>query len=110
LDCSICNGSGYEHAIGTWLPHQNFGDPDCPGFLLGVLDGEQGYIGCNDCYAVIQTVPAAYLLTVLKQMELNLDSSVERCPHCGKANRLEGLSQVFIYICRECGKVVKLGR
>jgi hypothetical protein len=110
MDCPICNGSGYENVIGTWLPHQNFGDSDCCGFLLGIADGELAYITCNDCDAVIQTLAAANLQRILTEMELTLDSCAELCPHCGKVNLMVGFSQMLLYTCRECGKVVQAGQ
>ena len=53
-DCPTCNGSGHEGVTATWNPHSEFGDPECCGFLFGVTDGDQGYIGCNDCDAVVR--------------------------------------------------------
>ena len=44
MDCPTCNGSGYEAATATWLPHANFGDENCPGFLYGIADSHRGYI------------------------------------------------------------------
>jgi hypothetical protein len=31
-DCPACHGSGYEGVTATWVPHCDFGDPECPGF------------------------------------------------------------------------------
>jgi hypothetical protein len=43
-DCPVCHGSGYEGVTGTWLPHCDFGDLQCAGFLYGIVRGDQGYI------------------------------------------------------------------
>ncbi len=54
----MCNGSGYEGVTATFVPHADHGDSECPGLLFGVVDGDTAYIGCNDCDAVVRTMPA----------------------------------------------------
>ena len=109
MDCPTCNGSGYEGVTATWLPHQNFGDPDCSGFLFGITSDDMGYIGCNDCDGVVRVLPASKLQGALDEMELSMESCTEICPHCGKVNLFVGFSTMLIYTCRECGEPVKLG-
>jgi len=77
-DCPICNGSGFEGVIGTWIPHADFGDPSCPGFLIGLASGDTGHIECNDCDAVVQVLPAADLQKTLDEMESTLNVATEQ--------------------------------
>ena len=107
-DCPICQGSGWEGMIATWIPHQNFGDSECGGFLYGLVRGDEGYIECNDCDAVVRTVPAAELRQTLNEMESTLELTSEQCPHCGKVNLFPGFSMMMVYTCRECGELVRL--
>src|ERR1044071_9714178 len=79
-DCPVCNGTGFEGVVGTTLPHSEFGDADCCGCLNGISRGEQADIVCNECDAVVRTVPAAELQQTLTEMELSLDMSTEMCP------------------------------
>jgi hypothetical protein len=94
--------------IATWIPHQNFGDSECGGFLYGLVRGDEGYIECNDCDAVVRTVPAAELRQTLNEMESTLELTSEQCPHCGKVNLFPGFSMMMVYTCRECGELVRL--
>ncbi len=41
-------------------------------------------------------------------MELTLDVASEMCPHCGSVNLLSGFTEVLVYTCRQCGRVVGL--
>jgi hypothetical protein len=108
-DCPICNGSGWEGMIATWVPHSSAGDPECPGFLYGLVreDG-QGYIECNDCDAVIRKMPADQLQQTLNEMEAGPDVVSEQCPHCKGVNLFPAFSQTMVYTCRHCGEIVRL--
>jgi hypothetical protein len=94
--------------ISTWVPHQDFGDPDCGGFWYGIVRGDQGFIECNDCDAVIRVLPAADLRQTLNEMESSIEVATEQCPYWGKVNLMPGFSVVMVYTCRECGEVVRL--
>jgi hypothetical protein len=107
-DCPVCHGSGWEGMIATWVPHQDSGDPDCGGFLYGLVRDGQGYIECNDCDAVVRTVPAAQLRQTLNEMEASLDVASEKCPHCGSVNLFPAFSVMRAYTCRQCRKLVRL--
>jgi hypothetical protein len=89
-DCPICHGSGWEGMIATWIPHCDAGDPECAGFLYGLVRGDQGYIECNDCDAVIRTVLPDQLRQTLDEMEAGLELAIEQCPYCGKVNLFPG--------------------
>jgi len=94
--------------IATWVPHAEVGDPECPGFLYGLVRDGQGFIECNDCDAVVRTVPAAELRQTLNEMEASLDVASEKCPHCGKVNLFPGFAAMMIYTCQHCGEAVRL--
>jgi hypothetical protein len=96
--------------IATWVPHADFGDPECCGFPFGLVRGEEGFIECNDCDAVMRVVPAAELRQTLNQMEATLELASEQCPHCGNVNLFPGFSTMMAYTCRGCGEVLKLSR
>src|SRR4051794_3328483 len=63
-DCPTCNGSGLEGAA-TTIPHSEFGDPLCCGCLYGALNGNHADIACNECDAVIHSVPLPALRQTL---------------------------------------------
>jgi hypothetical protein len=100
--------SDEDKIIGTVIPHSDFGNPDCCGCLNGIVEGETAKIECNECGAVVRTVPASDLQRTLDEMELSLDVSVEKCPHCGSVNVMPGFSKVLAYTCDGCGVVVRL--
>src|SRR5713226_8156600 len=79
-----------EAVVETTLPHSSFGGPDCCGCLNGIIRGDQADIVCNECEAVIRTVPVADLRQILDEMELTLDLSSAECPRCGAVNLLPG--------------------
>jgi hypothetical protein len=85
-DCPGCNGSGFEGPIETTLPHSDFGDPECCGCLNGVIRGDEADIVCNECGAVLRTVPVANVERALTELELTLEVASEMCPHCGSVN------------------------
>jgi hypothetical protein len=108
-DCPTCHGSGVEGIIATVLRHQSFGSPDCSGCLNGSVRGNQADIVCDECEAVVRTVPATELRRMLDELESALDMGTDMCPHCGKANLVSGFSTMVAYVCRECGESVNLG-
>ena len=105
-DCPVCEGSGYENVRGTFLPHSEFGDPDCCGCLNAVISGDWADIVCNECDAVIRRVSTAGLQNTFDEMELTLDVASEICPHCGAVNLFSGFSRMLAFTCRQCGKAV----
>jgi hypothetical protein len=107
-DCPVCYGFGFEGIVPTWLPHCDFGDPDCAGFLVGTLNGNDADIGCNDCEAILKTVPATVLQRTFDEMELTLDFAREMCRHCQAVNTFTGFTAMMAYTCRRCGRAVKV--
>jgi len=90
-----------------FLPHADFGAPDCGGCLNGIIRGEQANIECNECGAVVRNVAAADLQRTLDEMELSLVMCTAMCPHCGKVNIFPGFSEMISYTCQECGRAVE---
>jgi ribosomal protein S27E len=88
------------------LPHSDFGDPECCGLLLPFERGDFADIICNECGAIVRTVPTADLRRTLDDMQLKLDVASERCPHCRSVNLLPGFSQMLSFTCRSCGRAV----
>jgi hypothetical protein len=97
-----------DDVIGTALPHSDFGEPDCCGCLNGIIRGDCADIVCNECGAVIRTVPAGELRRAITEMELTLDLCSAICPHCRSANLSPGFSEITAFVCKECGEVVDL--
>ncbi len=94
--------------MGTTLPHSSFGDPDCCGCLNGIICGDQADIVCNECEAIVRTVPVADLQQTFDEMELTLEMDSAMCPHCGAVNLFPGFSRILAFTCKECGEVARL--
>jgi hypothetical protein len=108
-DCPVCYGTGIEGGvIGTILPHSSFGDESCCGCLNGVVRGRDAEIRCNECEAVIQTVPTSELQSTLNRLELGLDLASALCPYCGSAHLAPGFSKLMVFVCENCHNVVTL--
>ena len=56
-------------SISMTIPHSDFGDPECCGCLVGVVQGDVAVISCNTCRAVVRTVPTTELQHTLDEME-----------------------------------------
>jgi hypothetical protein len=95
------------HTRPTIIPHWFFGNPDCCGCLDGIIRGDEAEIMCNECGALVRTVPTADLERTLTEMELTLDFCTEACPHCEKVNVFPGSSRMMAYTCRNCGEIVE---
>jgi hypothetical protein len=97
-----------ERERGPIIPHADFGDPECCGCLLGMFRGDQAEIRCNECDAIIRTVPAPDLERTLTEMELNGDIASAICPHCGAVHLAPGFSRLIAFLCDKCGRGVRL--
>ena len=73
-----------ENIVEPTLPHSEFGDPDCCGCLIGVIRGEEANIACNECLAVIRSVPTGDLQRTFDLMELTLNIASEKYPTAGR--------------------------
>lgn len=73
-----------------------------------MLSCNQVDIVCNECDAVLRTVPVADIRRTLDEMELSLDVASEICSKCGAVNLFPGFSRMLAFRCRECGEGVKV--
>ena len=103
-----CEGMDDEEVIGTVFAHSDFGAPECCGCLNGVIRGYNADIACNECGAVIKTVPFERLRQTLDEMEASLDVASALCPHCGAVHLAPGFSELLAFICEKCGHPVKV--
>jgi hypothetical protein len=89
------------------VPHEFVGGKDCCGCLVAEFRGDEADLVCNECGAVIKTVPAADVESELSGMLLaQQDFTSAVCPHCGTSNTFFGCSKILSYICSECGEPV----
>src|SRR3954447_26557329 len=73
------------------IPHADHGDPECPGLIMADIRGDTAELVCNDCGAVLSTVPAAEAESKLAEMASGELCSAT-CPHCGQLNMFPGFS------------------
>lgn len=97
-----------ERWVRTTIPHMDFGDPECCGCLDGVIRGDVAIVECNECGAILRSVPAADLEKTLHEMGLSLEMATAICSHCGAVKLTPGLSQLLAFVCDEGGEVTKL--
>jgi hypothetical protein len=84
------------------VPHQLAGSADCCGCLIVEVRGTEADLICNECGAMVRTVPAADAKRVLMEI-LCVEICSATCPHCGALNTFPGFSSIEAYICSECG-------
>jgi hypothetical protein len=97
-----------DDVIGTAISHSDFGNPECCGCLNGIVRGDVAEIVCNECAAVVRTVPAEELQRALDEMESSLDVASAICPHCRAVNLFPGFSEMLAFACKECGRPVQM--
>lgn len=96
--------------IETTIPHSEFDDPDCFGYLSVV--GREGLVVdfvCNECGAVIACARIGHVDAAIHALELNGPLASAICPHCGLVNLFPGFSAVLAYTCEHCGLGVTVG-
>jgi hypothetical protein len=85
------------------IPHENLG-ADCCGCLYVRVEGEQADIVCNECAAVIRTVPVADVERVVKELGQTDTICSARCTHCGAVSSFPGFATIDVFVCSECGE------
>lgn len=91
------------------VPHSDVGDKECCGCLIAVERGDQTDLICNECGALVRTVPTAEVQQTLLRMALAQGICSAICPHCGALNTFPGFAFVEAYICcSECGEGVSV--
>ena|SRR5688572_29959791 len=89
------------------VPHMDTGDPDCCGCLVVNVRGDEADLVCNECGALVRTVPAAQAGSTLMAMVSDAVCSA-RCPHCTALNTFPGFSEISAFVCQECGEGVTI--
>jgi hypothetical protein len=93
------------------VPHEFVADVNCCGCLIVEPEGNLARIICNECGALIRTVPAAEVPAVLEQMLMSTGQGCSaRCQHCDALNTFPGFSSIEAFICSECGEGNVMGR
>ena len=87
------------------VPHEVATGADCCGCLVVQVHGDQAYITCNECGAIVRTVPVKLASAVMVEMASTVICSV-RCTNCGALNIFPGFSAIEAFICSECGEGV----
>jgi hypothetical protein len=88
------------------VAHGDFGDKECRGCLYPVERGDEADLVCNECGALVRTVPIADVERTLLQMALSQGFCTATCPHCGARNSFPGFTGIEAHICRDCGEGV----
>jgi hypothetical protein len=87
------------------VPHQMLG-VDCCGCLYVRVDGELADIVCNECAAVIRSVPLADVERVVLEFDETDAVCSAVCTHCGELNTFSGWSTIEAFVCSACGQGV----
>jgi predicted RNA-binding Zn-ribbon protein involved in translation (DUF1610 family) len=88
--------------LSTTIPHADFGAPSCCGCLVAVVRDDLAVISCNECGAVVRTIPASDLQHTLDDMESKLDPAIAICQHCGAV--IHQPVRLIAFVCDWCGK------
>ena len=65
--------------------------------------GDKADIRCNECDALVATVPTAEAEATLLAIAMAQGVCSAECPHCGARNVFIGFTQMEAFVCRECG-------
>src|SRR5689334_19187469 len=85
------------------IPHEVVASVDCCGCLTVRLSGDQATILCNECGAVIKTVPIDDLERTMLEMAQTDTICSALCTHCGAVNSFPRFSVIEAFTCSECG-------
>jgi hypothetical protein len=89
------------------VPHRFVQDVDCCGCLIAIERNQDSDLICNECRALITSVPTPDVEKTLSEMLLSQQEICSAtCPHCGAANIFPGLSAIEAYTCSACGQGV----
>ena len=88
------------------VPHESVADVDCCGCLIVRTRGDQADFVCNECDAVIRTVPLGHVEAVMLEIAKTDIVCTARCPHCEALNIFPGMSSITAFICRACAEGV----
>jgi hypothetical protein len=74
--------------------------------LIVQVRGDQAEITCNECGAVVRTVPVEQAPAVMVRLAASGEICSARCTHCVALNTFPGFSAIDAFICSECGEGV----
>jgi predicted RNA-binding Zn-ribbon protein involved in translation (DUF1610 family) len=80
-------------------PHADWGDASCCGCITSVDHGDSTDLTCNECGAIIRTVPTADATSVMVEMALSDGYAQAICPHCGSVTLFTGFTELLAYTC-----------
>ena len=84
------------------IPHENVVDLDCCGCLVVKMHDQTADIVCNECGALIETIPALEVKRALARLAQTDIVATARCPYCGAVNSFLGMEAIEAFVCREC--------
>jgi hypothetical protein len=76
------------------------------GCLIAVRAGENAEIRCNECDALIATVPIDQAEAAIIKLANFQDVTTERCPQLRGGQSIFGFSAMEAYVCKQCGEGV----
>jgi hypothetical protein len=94
------------------VPHE-FADPNarCDVCLIIEERGDRADLVCNECDAVVKTVPAQQAEAALTELSWSTgEVTSATCPHCGAVHVSPGFSELLGFVCEACGKGVGVNR
>ena len=92
------------------IPHEHVADVDCCGCLMVQVRDGQADILCNECAAVIRTVPLGDVESTMLDLSKTDVICSARCNNCGALNTFPHFASIEAFICTECGEgVVVIG-
>jgi hypothetical protein len=92
------------------IPHEDVADVDCCGCLMVRVRECEADILCNECGAVVRTVPVGDVEAAMLEMAPTDTICSARCTHCGALNTFPRFSAIEAFVCSECGEGVVVNR
>jgi ribosomal protein L37AE/L43A len=93
------------------VPHSDAGNPDCCGCIVPKVRGDVADLICNECDLVFEGgVPRVDVNARLAALTTITEAASATCPHCGALNVLPRFSEMYAFVCQECGEGVKIER
>ena len=91
------------------VPHEIATGADCEGCLIVQERGSVADLVCNECGALVETVPIERAAAVPVELASKEICSA-RCPHGGALNTFPGFRVILAFVCSECGEGVNVER
>ena len=85
------------------VPHSLIADVNCCGCLIPEIRGKKADLICNECSALIDTVPTAEIKPALLKLAMSGGSCSATCQYCRAVQVFPGFTSIDAFICQECG-------